>query len=75
MGLLGQSLRDMKVASRAMLLSGPDQVAAVSAAVSATDSRADEVSRMARWAEIGARSRAGMGVELRVAGDGAHTLR
>jgi hypothetical protein len=48
-GLLGQSLRDMKAASRAMLLSGPDQVAAVSAAVSATDSRADEVSRMARW--------------------------
>ncbi|KAG2430087.1 hypothetical protein HXX76_010186 [Chlamydomonas incerta] len=47
-GLLGQSLRDMKAASRAMLLSGPDQVAAVSAAVSATDSRADEVSRMAR---------------------------
>ncbi|KAG2447904.1 hypothetical protein HYH02_007358 [Chlamydomonas schloesseri] len=47
-GLLGQSLRDMKAASRAMLLSGPEQVAAVSAAVSATDSRADEVSRMAR---------------------------
>ncbi|KXZ46749.1 hypothetical protein GPECTOR_41g714 [Gonium pectorale] len=47
-GLLAQSLRDMRQASRAMLLSKPEDVQAVSAAVSATDLRADEVSRMAR---------------------------
>ncbi|KAG2497436.1 hypothetical protein HYH03_004591 [Edaphochlamys debaryana] len=47
-GLLGSSLGDMKAASRAMLLSRPEDVQAISAAVSATDLRADEVSRMAR---------------------------
>ncbi|GIL62083.1 hypothetical protein Vafri_16369 [Volvox africanus] len=47
-GLLAQSLRDMKAASRAMMFSRPEDVPSLSAAVSATDSRADEVSRMAR---------------------------
>ncbi|PNH08500.1 hypothetical protein TSOC_004947 [Tetrabaena socialis] len=47
-GLLGQSLGDMQAASRAMMLSQPADVQSVSAAVSATDVRADEVSRMAR---------------------------
>ncbi|GFR47052.1 hypothetical protein Agub_g8737, partial [Astrephomene gubernaculifera] len=47
-GLLSQSLRDMKAASRAMLFSKPEDVQSISAAVSATDTRADEVSRMAR---------------------------
>ncbi|GLC38209.1 hypothetical protein PLESTB_001087600 [Pleodorina starrii] len=47
-GLLSQSLHDMKAASRAMLFSRPEDVQSISAAVSATDSRADEVSRMAR---------------------------
>ncbi len=47
--LLAHSLRDMRTASRALLFSKSHELQAVSAAVSATDMRADEVSRMARW--------------------------
>lgn len=58
--LLAHSLRDMRTASRALLFSKSNELQAVSAAVSATDLRADEVSRMARWGAQ-ARREAGRG--------------